>query len=296
MNYEKNFTVGIVGLGLMGASIAMALRGFRDARIVGADIDEQVCRRAEVDGVVSRAYTDPGRVFEQSGLLVFCVYAHHIPGLLQAHGNRLRPGCVVSDICGVKGPLYEKIMPPAASASEALVPPGAVYVGAHPMAGKERDGYENAEAGLYRGSGFVVVPTARSTPEGVALLRGLAEHIGAARIAEAGPQEHDALVAYTSDLMHVAAAGLCVHPHPGFHPAFTAGAFRDCTRVADINAAAWTELLMDNRGNTARALESYIADLQAMRAALINEDRAALCALLQEAGDNKRNMKNLYTP
>jgi len=293
MNYEKNFTVGIVGLGLMGASMAMALKGFKEARMIGTDIDETVCRRAEQDSVVSAAYADPGRVFEQAGLLIFCVYAHHIPTLLETHAKHLRPGCVVSDICGVKGPLYEKIMPPAAPASGTLVPEGVTYVGAHPMAGREQDGYGNAEAGLYRDSGFVIIPTARSTPRGIALIRELAEYIGAARVAQAGPAEHDALIAYTSDLMHTAAAGLCVHPHPGFDPAFTAGAFRDCTRVADINAGAWTELLMDNRKNIADALGTYIEDLQAMREALLKEDRQALQAILQTAGDNKRRMKNM---
>ena len=285
MNYEKDFTIGIVGLGLMGASLAMALKGFKEAQVIGTDIDELICCRAVADSVVNRAYIDPGRVFGQSDLLIFCVYAHHIPGLLQEHAKHLKPGCVVSDICGVKCPLYDKILP--------LIPEGIVYVGAHPMAGKERDGYGNAEAGLYKNSGFVIIPTRRSTPEGIALLREMAWYIGAARIAEAEPEEHDALIAYTSDLMHVAAAGLCVHPHPGFDPAFTAGAFRDCTRVADINAGAWTELLMDNRGNTAQALGRYIEDLQVMRNALVNEDREALFALLQIAGENKRKMKNL---
>jgi len=280
-----SFTIGIVGLGLMGASLAMALKGFKNARVIGTDIDENICRQAEGDGAVSAAYTEPDRVFEQSGLLIFCVYAHHIPALLETHAKHLKPGYVVSDICGVKGPLYERIMP--------LVPEGVAYVGAHPMAGKERDGYGNAEAGLYRGCGFVVIPTERSTPESVALLRELAEYVGAARVAEAGPGAHDALIAYTSDLMHAAAAGLCVHPHPGFDLAFTAGAFRDCTRVADINASAWTELLMDNRGKTAAALGTYIEDLQAIRMALMNGDRQALHALLQLAGDNKRKMKNL---
>ena len=279
------YTIGIVGLGLMGASLAMALEGFRGARVIGTDIDEAICRRAEDDGVVSRAYAEPGRVFEQSDLMIFCVYAHHIPGLLESHGHLLKLGCVVSDICGIKGPLYEKIMP--------LLPEGITYVGAHPMAGKERDGYGNAEAGLYRGCGFVLIPTERSTPEGVALLHELAKYVGAARIAEAAPENHDALIAYTSDLMHSAAAALCLRPHPGFDLAFTAGAFRDCTRVADINAGAWTELLIDNRANTAAALARYIEDLQAMREALVNEDKEALYQLLQTAGENKRSMKNL---
>jgi prephenate dehydrogenase len=282
MNQQNRYTVGIVGLGLMGGSLALALRGFRSARLLGADADDLVCRRAQAAGTVHQATTNTGDVVAQADLLLFCVYAHHIPALLSEHARRLKPGCVLSDICGVKTPLYRAIAP--------LLPPGVDYVGVHPMAGKERDGYENAESGLYHGAGFLITPTAHSSDSGVALMKELAGYIGAARLAVVSPQEHDALIAYSSDLMHIASAALCVHPHPAIHPAFTAGAFRDCTRVADINADAWTELLMDNCGNTVRALNQYLDDLAAVRAALETHDKEALRALLQTAGANKRTM------
>lgn len=287
MNYKfshSQFTIGIVGLGLMGGSLALALRGFRgeNAVILGCDKDDLVCRRAEAAGVVHAASTDPGQVMEKADLLLFCVYARHIPAIMKAHAQQLKPGCVVGDICGVKGPLYETLLP--------LLPENVEYVGLHPMAGKERDGYENAEAALYRGCGFLITPTERSSEAAVALMRELAGYIGAARLQVVSPAVHDEIIAYTSDLMHIASAGLCVHPHPEIHPAFTAGAFRDCTRVADINADAWTELLMDNRRNTAAALSRYIKDLEALHAALLGEDRAALRHLLQCAGENKRGM------
>ncbi|MDR2752728.1 MAG: prephenate dehydrogenase [Oscillospiraceae bacterium] len=279
---EEKFTIGIVGLGLMGASLAYALRGFRSARLLGTDADNLVCRRAEAAGAVHRATDDTREVVAAADLLVFCVYAHHIPAILAEHARHLKPGAVVSDICGVKTPLYAAIAP--------LLPEGVDYVGVHPMAGKERDGFENAEAGLYRGSGFLITPTARSSPQSVELMKALARHIGASRLQVTSPEAHDALIAYTSDLMHIAAAGLCVHPHPAIHPAFTAGAFRDCTRVADINADAWTELLMDNRAHTTASLEQYIADLTTIRDALAAQDKPALRALLQTAGENKREM------
>jgi len=189
---------------------------------------------------------------------------------------------VVSDICGVKTPLYEKIMP--------LLPDNIDYVGVHPMAGKERDGYENAEAALYRGRGFLVTPTEKSTATGVALMEELAGYIGAARVQAVTPREHDEIIAYTSDLMHIAAAGLCAHPHPATRPIFTGGAFRDCTRVADINAGAWAELLMDNRENTVAALDQYMSDLHAIRDALENRDDDALRGILAQAGENKRRL------
>ena len=282
MNYSEEYTIGIVGLGLMGASMAMALRGFRGARIIGTDLDAQVCARAPEDGTVDEAGTDTGDVIAQSDVLMFCVYARHIPGILEAHAARLKPGCLVSDICGVKGPLYEAMLP--------LLSEGVRQVGAHPMAGKERGGYGNADAGLYHGCGFLITPTARSTEEDIDFMRALAGHIGAARAQVVGPAAHDAAIAYTSHLTHIAAAGLCLHPPEGVSPVFMGGGFRDCTRIADIDAGAWTELLMDNRACAADALERYIADLQAMRDALRGEDREALRALLQAAGDNKRDM------
>ncbi|MCL2107456.1 MAG: prephenate dehydrogenase [Oscillospiraceae bacterium] len=276
------FTVGIVGLGLMGASMAFALRGFRGATLLGADSDELVCRRAENAGAVHSATTDTAEVMSRADLLLLCVYAHNIPPLLEAQGARLKRGCVVSDICGVKTRLYEQLA--------GLIPGHVDYVGVHPMAGKERDGFENADALLYRGCGFIITPLPGTRPESVALMRELAGHIGAARLAVAEPEEHDRLIAYTSDLMHVASAGLCLHPHPGMNAAFTAGAFRDCTRVADINAAAWKELLLDNRANTSACLERYIADLGAIKEALDRNDARQLEALLLEAGKNKRDM------
>ena len=276
------YTVGVVGLGLMGASLALALRGFRDCTLLGADKDELVCRRAQGAGVVHEATQDVATVFARSDLVIFCVYARHIPAMLRQHADKLKQGAVLSDICGVKEPLYAEILP--------MLPPQVSYIGLHPMAGKERDGYENAETGLYRNSGFLITPTEKSTPESVDLAKQLAGYIGATRLQIVPPAEHDAIIAYTSDLMHVAAVGLCLHPPSGVEPAYCAGAFRDCTRVANINADAWADLLMDNRHNTADALQAYIADLQAMHDALRTDDHAALRDMLQQGGDNKRGM------
>jgi prephenate dehydrogenase len=262
--------------------MAYALRGFRQATLLGADTDALVCRRAEAAGAVHRAFTDPMEVMERADLLLFCVYAHHIPGLLQAGAARLKPGALLGDICGVKAPLYAKIAP--------LLPEGVDYVGVHPMAGKERDGFENAEAGLYRNSGFIITALPCSSAEGVETMRALASHIGATRLSVCSPEEHDAMIAYTSDLMHIAAAGLCLHPKAEMNPAFTAGAFRDCTRVADINADAWTELLLDNRSHITGCLAQYMADLGDIKAALEQNSAPALRSLLHKAGENKREL------
>jgi prephenate dehydrogenase len=277
------YRICVVGLGLMGASLAGALRGFRGgAAIVGVDVDEDVCRKAELSGVVRRAYARAGDGIAGADLIIFCVYARHIPALVEANRAAFKPGALVSDICGVKSALYAKL--------DELLPDGVRYVGVHPMAGRERDGFENSDPAIFANSGFLICPHRRTAPEDVLLMRAVAAHIGATRIAVSEPGEHDAIIAYTSDLMHIASASLCANPGPEMSPAFTAGAFRDCTRVADINADAWTELLMDNRRNTLARLDDYIGSLREVRAALIGEDSARLRAILRRAGDNKRRM------
>ncbi|MDR1515928.1 MAG: prephenate dehydrogenase [Synergistaceae bacterium] len=272
----------IVGLGLMGASLAGALRGWRGAKIAGADILAEACERAASLGMVDEVHADAGSAIDGADIVIFCVYAHHIPGLIEANARAFRRGALVSDICGVKSGLYARI--------EGLLPEASDYVGIHPMAGKERAGFQNADPAIYKNSGFIICPLPSSKPENVSLMREMASHIGAARTAVCEPEKHDAIVAYTSDLMHIASACLCAEYPPEMTQAFTAGAFRDCTRVADIDAEAWTELLMDNRAFTKARLDRYIQNLTQISEALASGDERRLFGILDRAGTNKREM------
>jgi prephenate dehydrogenase len=266
----------------MGASLAGALRGFRRARIAGSDIREDVCLKALEHGIVDEVSHLAADSIEGAGLVVFCVYAHNIPRLIEKNRSSFAHGSVISDICGVKSGLYAKLRD--------ILPAGSDYVGIHPMAGGERDGFENASPSIYKNSGMIICPLPGTRPESVELMRELAEHIGAARLAVTSPRKHDSIIAYTSDLMHIASAGLCMEYHPELTSAFTAGAFRDCTRVADINADAWTELLLDNRAHTLERLDEYIRSLRKIRDAMAASDENELRALLERAGKNKREM------
>jgi prephenate dehydrogenase len=276
------YRICIVGLGLMGASFAYALAGFREAELVGVDTDPEVLRKAVEKGAVSRASGDLREFASEADLTLFCVYPHHIPGLLKSCAGLWKNGAVLADICGVKSPLYGELAP--------LLPPETDYVGIHPMAGKERDGFDNGEAAIFRGSGFLITPLPSTKPASVELMREIADHIGATKIAVADPKKHDEIIAYTSDLMHIASACLCMEYHPDMTGAYTAGAFRDCTRIADINADAWTELLLTSGAPVIDQLDRYLDSLTQVRDALASRDAATLRDLLAMAGDKKREM------
>lgn len=277
--------IAVIGLGLMGASLAMALKGFRGSRITGADLREEVCAKAIEAEVVAEAWPAPREALKKADMVIWCLYDQHIPDIIRKNMDLMRPGLIMADICGVKSRLYAEL--------QGLIPPEVTYVGLHPMAGKERDGYENADPDVYRNSGFIISPGQGAGEDTVRLMKEMAVHIGATRLAVVSPELQDEIIAYTSSLMHIASAGLCLDYHPEMTPAFTAGAFRDCTRVADINAHAWTELLMDNRLHAIDRLDQYIDNLSLFRRALDESDNQALFGLLKEAGDNKRKMLSL---
>lgn len=271
----------IIGLGLMGASLAKALHGFENSRIIGLDQNQHVCEIALNESIVHNICKDTKEIAD-ADMVIFCVYAKHIPGLLEDILPFIKTGCIISDICGVKSSLYEKIFP--------LIPEDIEYVGIHPMAGKERDGIENASPDIYKNSSMLICPTPHSSADAIQLMESMAAYIGCCRTEVVNYKLHDHIIAYTSNLMHAASAGLCIHFPQEMNMSFTAGAFRDCTRIADINAEAWTELLMDNRLHTINALETYINDLIEMKNALIDKDSTNLFKLFEKAGNNKRDM------
>jgi prephenate dehydrogenase len=273
-------TICIVGLGLMGASLAGALKGFEDYHIIGVDANPAVCAEAKNRGYIEESFVEIENAAPKADIIIFCVYARHIPTLLKKAKPFLKDSSLISDICGVKTSLYDEILP--------LLPENCRHIGLHPMAGREKDGIANADPSLYKGSNMLLVPTAKTTEADLSLMEALAQHIGCFNIKTAAPAAHDAIIAYTSDLMHLSAAALCLPKPNDFDLAFTAGAFRDCTRVANINADAWTELCFENQKNTLEVLNAHIDALTQIRTSLENNNSPALRALLQTAGDNKR--------
>lgn len=277
--------IAVIGLGLMGASLTSALKGYQyphgseqTATIIGMDIDKTVCLKAKIYGVADEIYENVQEAVQEADVVIFCVYPHLIADIIA--GAEFKKGAVITDICGVKSPLYKELM--------SSLPPETDYVGIHPMAGKEIDGFDNADKNIFKNTGFIITPLPSTKPESVELMRSIAFYTGAARIEIVSPEIHDDIIAYTSDLMHISAAALCVDYHKDMTLAYTAGAFRDCTRIANINAPLWTELLLSNKEFTMKHLKNYIENLQKIYSALETEDGAGLNSLLQTASDNKK--------
>ncbi len=280
---ESGFRIAIIGLGIIGGSMAYALRGFRGGEIIGCDINEETRRLALKNKAVHSVTADPAEAVQGADLIIICVYPDLIARIIEQCAPHFKPGAVITDVCGVKTEVARRI--------QEVLPSEVDYVGGHPMAGKEVEGFENASPELFWMTGFIVTPISSSQPESVALVKEMAHYIGATRIAENSPEEHDGIIAYTSDLMHISAAALCLDFHPKMNRAYTAGSFRDCTRIAQINPELWTEIFLQNKENTLIEIDRFLRSVQSLRTAIASENREELMALLSRVKENKKIMQ-----
>lgn len=140
-------------------------------------------------------------------------------------------------------------------------------------------------------SGYIITPVKTSKKESVELIREIAKYIGSTRITIASPEEHDSVIAYTSDLMHIAASALCLSYPEKMNRAYTAGSFRDCTRVARINPKLWSELFLANRKNVLNEIDRLIENLSEIRYCIDNSQSDELYELLDKVCKNKITMQ-----
>lgn len=271
----------VVGLGLIGGSLAMALQGFEDFEVVGAVRSQATHDKAAAMGAADRLTFDPAAELPGADVVILCQDPAGIISFLQEHRDRFKPGCLIWDVCGVKTAVME--------AAQCL-PEGVDFIGCHPMAGKEVSGIANAEAGLFRNTHFIVTPGPKAAQEHLDLLRRMADWCRFGDVIETTPERHDEMIAYTSQLMHVIAVSVCADEGLFSCKGFEGGSFRDCTRVAALDPAMWTQLFSLNAPALCQVLGALEGRLKAYREAIQSGDREGLSAMLAQASGRKKQI------
>ena len=271
----------VVGLGLIGGSLAMALQGFEDFEVVGAVRSQATHDKAAAMGAADRLTFDPAAELPGADVVILCQDPAGIIAFLQEHRERFKPGCLIWDVCGVKTAVME--------AAQCL-PEGVDFIGCHPMAGKEVSGIANAEAGLFRNTHFIVTPGPKAAQEHLDLLRRMADWCRFGDVIETTPERHDEMIAYTSQLMHVIAVSVCADEGLFSCKGFEGGSFRDCTRVAALDPAMWTQLFTLNAPALCQVLGALEGRLKAYREAIQSGDREGLSAMLAQASGRKKQI------
>jgi len=248
-------TVGIRGLGLIGGSFEKAFRqaGHEVINLKGASRDD--FRRAE--------------------LVIVCLPPLMVAPWIAEHAGDFAEDALVTDAAGVKGTVCAAVEPLARGAKW-------IYVGGHPMAGKEVSGYANSDAALFRGASMIFTPFADTPAAVVERLKALFAEVGFARFVITDPKRHDEMIAYTSQLAHVVSSAYVRDPLARSQVGFSAGSYQDMTRVATVDPDIWTDLFLANRPSLDAVLSRLIDRLSQYQAAIRAEDAVTMKALLKE--------------
>lgn len=277
--------IGIVGLGLMGGSFAKALHaGGRE--VFASNRTRSTLELALIDTVDAELNDE---TISSCELLILAGYPAAMIDWLRKKAALIAPGAIVIDTGGVKRAVCEQCFPLAAEY-------GFDFVGCHPMAGTQFSGYAHARASMFRGAPMVVVPPRDmddiQRANLLERLQQLLEPVGFGSWMLASAEHHDEMIAYTSQLAHVVSNAYVKSPTARHHKGFSAGSYRDLTRVARLNPGMWTELFLENSENLSHELELLIAHLKEYQRALETHDEARLYELLAEGDRLKREAES----
>ncbi len=271
-------TIGIVGLGLIGGSLARAVRANTPYRLLGMDADSTTEQTALSERVIN-ALLRPDNLPE-CDLVILALYPGASVDYLTAHASRIKKGACVVDVCGVKRRVCEALVPLSLSH-------GFNFVGGHPMAGRELSGYAAGKADLFRGASMLLIPHADTPRPVLTLLEDFFIKLGFGQIKHTDAATHDRIIAYTSQLAHVLSNAYVKSPQALLSRGFTGGSFQDLTRVATLNPDMWTELFFENEDYLLEEIEALCQRLSAYAEALRSADAPRLRTLLKEGSDWK---------
>lgn len=270
----------ICGLGLIGASLAKTLKKNTTHTVLGWNRTPSVTEKALRDGVIDRT-GDIDELMSDADITFVNFYPDAIVPFILEHKNSFKKDSIVSDSCGIKTKICKELE------HEKL---NFYYVGAHPMAGREVGGYDNSQDTLFDKASFIVTPYENTPRNKVDALVGLAQDMKFARTVVTTPEHHDEMIAFTSQIAHVLACSYVLSPLAPMHPGYSAGSYRDVSRVARINAEMWSDLFIDNKEALVREVDDLVSNLMKFKYNIINEDRQALCDLMNKANSIKEEI------
>lgn len=261
LNKETHFH--IVGLGLMGGSIAIGLKkqGFQvTAMDINPDSIQYALERHWIDAGCSQ--NDP--YLSEADFIISGLYPSVLIEWIKKHASDFKAGALITDVSGIKTHVIEPI--------QALLPKTVEFVGSHPMAGRETSGVQFSNSEMFEPANYLIVPTDKNTEAGIEKVRNFAELLNFHHIAVLSPSQHDQMIAFLSQLTHVIAVTL-MNTHDNTHLVeYTGDSFRDLTRIAKINEHLWTELFLLNKDNLLQEITDFQQELEHFKEVLKKED------------------------
>ncbi len=277
--------IAVVGLGLIGGSVCKALKANTFHRIMGIDTNPETVKKALEQGAIDEAI-DESRLSE-ANLTIVALYPVTTVEFVKANADKFRKGSIVIDVSGVKGYVVKHCTP-------VLNEKGVIFIGTHPMAGTENSGFDFATATLFKGASYILTPTEETPQIAIDLVSTLGACMGFGQVVIATPEQHDANIAYTSQLAHVVSNAYVKSPALFRADGFSAGSFLDLTRVAKLNEEMWSSLFLCNKEALLSEINIIIDSLAEYRDAMVNDDIDTLREILKIGRERKEKSMEFY--
>ncbi|MBR2570659.1 MAG: prephenate dehydrogenase/arogenate dehydrogenase family protein [Clostridia bacterium] len=270
--------IGIIGLGLIGGSLAKSIKRHSGHDVWGFDIDPEAVTKALMSGAIDEELTDD--MLPRADVVLVALYPSLCVDYILSHAGRFGSGALVVDCAGVKRAVCPELFAEAKKRSW-------TYIGGHPMAGREFSGFDYARGSLFERASMILAPDPDTPVETLERAKLFFLSIGFQSVRITTPDEHDDMISYTSQLAHIVSGAYVKNPLSARHKGFSAGSFLDMTRVARLNETMWTELFLDNADLLVPQIDDLVFRLSQYRDALAARDADRLKSILREGREMK---------
>lgn len=275
--------IGIIGLGLMGASFAKRLSPQKDKTIYGIDQNKQTIQTALELNIIKEGSADPGKLIKKCNLIILALYPTMIKPWIVENQQYLESGTILMDISGVKTNIVEPV--------QAILREDLELISIHPMCGRESRGIDFAQADIFDNANYIIVPTDKNTPKAIEAAKQLGKDLRVKNISILSCEEHDRMIGFLSQLTHVIAVSL-MNTHDNSHLVeYTGDSFRDLTRIATINEDLWSELFLLNKDILLDEIDQFLDATKHFRDSLEKEDIDEMKRLFIQS-TNRRKLFN----
>ncbi len=284
MKLSKDTKILIVGLGLIGGSYAEALS---DA---GYEVGAIDVRAEAIDYALEKGFIRHGKSYADGGyigsfdLIVFALYPHIFINWIKENQRFIKSGALLTDVTGVKGSVVYEV--------QGLLRDDLEFVGAHPMAGRESSGVENAKKDIFKGANYIVTPTGKNSERAVESCKALGEVLGFKSISVLTPEKHDEMIGFLSQLTHCIAVSLMVCKDTDEIVRYTGDSFRDLTRIAKINDEMWSELFSLNKRELVAQMELFEEKFRYLKECIEGGDTESVRAMMRLSTERRKRCES----
>lgn len=271
-------SIAVIGLGLIGGSAAKAVKANSDLKVIGWNRDIAISKTALEQGVIDSIWVK--ETVLDVDLIMLALPPFATVSFLSENAHFFKKGSVITDVCGVKTYIVTEC-------ERICHENGLMFIGGHPMAGKEKGGFFNTDSSLFENASYIITPTDSTSQTAIERITQLTKILKVGRITETTPQYHDKIIAFTSQLPHILAGSYVKSPSCAERKGYSAGSFMDVSRVATADERLWTELFMLNKENLYSEIDTIINNLFTYRDAIKSEDNIMLSTLIKEGREIK---------